>query len=52
MRTNSRGSRMGKVFAEFSMSLDGYIAEADDEVMRLFAWYFSGDNAYTLESGL
>jgi dihydrofolate reductase len=43
---------MGKVFAEFSMSLDGYIAEADDEVMRLFAWYFSGDVAYTLDSGL
>lgn len=43
---------MGKVFAEFSMSLDGFIAETDDEVMRLFAWYFSGDVAYTLDSGL
>jgi dihydrofolate reductase len=43
---------MGKVIAEFSMSLDGYIAEADDETMRLFAWYFSGTNAYTLASGL
>jgi dihydrofolate reductase len=43
---------MGKVFAEFSMSLDGFIAQADDEVMRLFAWYFSGDHAYTLDSGL
>jgi dihydrofolate reductase len=43
---------MGKVIAEFSMSLDGYIAEADDEVMRLFAWYFSGNNVYTLDSGM
>jgi dihydrofolate reductase len=43
---------MGKVFAEFSMSLDGYIAESDDEVMRLFAWYFSGKYAYTLNSGI
>lgn len=52
MRTNSRGIHMGKVFAEFSMSLDGYIAESGDEIMRLFAWYFSGKNAYTLDSGL
>jgi dihydrofolate reductase len=43
---------MSKVFAEFSMSLDGYIAEADDDIMRLFAWYFSGENSYTLSSGL
>lgn len=43
---------MGKVFAEFSMSLDGYIAQEADEVMRLFAWYFSGDHAYTMDSGL
>lgn len=36
---------MGKVAVGFTMSLDGFIAEADDNVGRLFKWYFSGDVA-------
>ena len=34
---------MGKVIAEFTMSLDGFIADPDDDVGRLFKWYVSGD---------
>lgn len=34
---------MGKVSVGFTMSLDGFIAGADDDVSRLFKWYFSGD---------
>jgi dihydrofolate reductase len=34
---------MGKVAANMSMSLDGYIADPDDGVERLFGWYFDGD---------
>lgn len=34
---------MGTVGAGFSMSLDGFIAGANDEVDRVFAWMFQGD---------
>lgn len=34
---------MGKVSAGFTMSLDGFIAGPDDDVGKLFKWYFSGD---------
>jgi len=34
---------MGKVSAVFAMSLDGYIADAQDGVWPLFGWLTSGD---------
>jgi len=34
---------MGKVIFNMSMSLDGFIAGPNNEVDRLFKWYFSGD---------
>jgi hypothetical protein len=35
---------MSKVVALMSMSLDGYVADPDDGVAEVFAWYFnSGD---------
>jgi hypothetical protein len=34
---------MGKVFSHMTMSLDGYIAEPDDQVGELFEWYEAGD---------
>lgn len=34
---------MTKVVALMSMSLDGYVADANDGVAEVFAWYFSGD---------
>lgn len=34
---------MGTVVAIMSMSLDGYVADADDGVSDVFGWYFSGD---------
>lgn len=33
---------MGKVIASASMSLDGYIAKADNTIGRLFDWYDNG----------
>jgi dihydrofolate reductase len=38
---------MSKVVAIMSMSLDGYVADRDDGVAEVFAWYFnSGDVAF------
>lgn len=37
---------MGKTVAAFTMSLDGFIAGPNDEVGRLFKWYFSGDTDF------
>ncbi len=37
---------MGKVIFNMSMSLDGFIAGPNDEVDRLFGWYFSGDTDF------
>jgi dihydrofolate reductase len=34
---------MTKVIALMSMSLDGYVADANDGVAEVFDWYFSGD---------
>lgn len=34
---------MGKVLAEMSMSLDGYVAGPDDQVEALHGWYLNGD---------
>ncbi len=36
---------MGKVVANMSMSLDGFIADPADGVDQLFGWYFNGDTA-------
>ena len=33
---------MTKVVAIMSMSLDGYVADANDRVAEVFDWYFSG----------
>src|SRR3954449_2831246 len=37
------GTTMGTVVAQASMSLDGYIAKADNTIGRLFDWYDAGD---------
>jgi dihydrofolate reductase len=34
---------MSKVVALMSMSLDGFVADPDDGVKEVFAWYFAGD---------
>ena len=34
---------MGKVFTHMTMSLDGYIADPDDQVGELFDWYGAGE---------
>ncbi|MFI0485605.1 dihydrofolate reductase family protein [Actinomadura sp. 9N215] len=34
---------MGKVFTHMTMSLDGFIAEPDDQIGELFEWYGGGD---------
>ncbi|HEU4571716.1 MAG TPA: dihydrofolate reductase family protein [Candidatus Limnocylindrales bacterium] len=36
---------MGKVITHMTMSLDGYIADPDDQVGELFDWYQAGDVA-------
>jgi dihydrofolate reductase len=42
---------MSKVSIGFSMSLDGFIAGPNDEVDRLFKWYFMGGTDHTVSSG-
>lgn len=37
---------MGKVIAEFTMSLDGFIAGPNDEIRPLFGWYSGGDTEF------
>ncbi len=37
---------MGQVIAEFTISLDGFIAGPNDEVERLFGWYSAGDTDF------
>jgi dihydrofolate reductase len=34
---------MGQVIADMTMSLDGYIADPNDDAGRLFGWFFGGD---------
>ena len=42
---------MGKVGTGFSMSLDGFIAEPDDSVERLFRWYSLGGADHEIPIG-
>ena len=42
---------MTKVVAFMSMSLDGYVADANDGVAEVFDWYFSGDVEVPTASG-
>jgi dihydrofolate reductase len=42
---------MTKVVALMSMSLDGYVADANDGVAEVFDWYFAGDVEVTTASG-
>jgi dihydrofolate reductase len=42
-QTTHEVTNMAKVIAELSMSLDGFIADKDDEVGPLFDWYNNGD---------
>jgi dihydrofolate reductase len=42
---------MSRVVAIMSMSLDGYVADADDGVAEVFDWYFSGDVEVPTASG-
>ena len=37
---------MGKVFTQFTMSLDGFIAGPNDEIAQIFRWYRSGDTDF------
>jgi dihydrofolate reductase len=37
---------MGKIIADFTMSLDGFIAGPNDDVRRLFTWYSGGDTDF------
>ena len=41
---------MGTVVAQASMSLDGYIAKADNSIGLLFDWYQAGDVEITTAS--
>ena len=42
---------MTKVVAIMSMTLDGYVADANDGVAEVFDWYFSGDVEVSTASG-
>ena len=42
---------MTKVIALMSMSLDGYVADADDGVAEVFDWYIAGDVEVPTASG-
>jgi dihydrofolate reductase len=39
---------MSQIIADFTMSLDGFIAEPNDDIRRLFQWYSSGDTAFSV----
>jgi len=39
---------MAKVVSSFTMSLDGFIAEPNDDVGRFFKWYTNGDTPFPL----
>ncbi len=43
---------MGKVITNFSMSLDGYIAGANENFDQLFKWYSSGDTEFVFDNGM
>ena len=42
-RRSNLGEVMSKLIAIMSMSLDGFVADANDGVDAVFRWYFSGD---------
>ncbi|MEA2575537.1 MAG: hypothetical protein QOH93_2835 [Chloroflexia bacterium] len=42
---------MGKVIANITMSLDGFIAGPGDDVQHLFKWYFSGPTEFVVQGG-
>lgn len=42
---------MATVFAGFTMSLDGFIANPDDSTEGLFDWFQSGDTEYVFPGG-
>lgn len=44
-------SNAGKITTSFSMSLDGFIAGANEDFQHLFAWMTSGDTDYSLMIG-
>jgi len=39
-------SMMTKLIAEFTISLDGFIAGPDDDIRPIFGWYTSGDTEF------
>lgn len=41
-RLSQTGSTMSKIFSHMTMSLDGYIAQPDDQIGELFDWYSAG----------
>jgi dihydrofolate reductase len=43
---------VGKVITNFSISLDGYIAGANENFDQLFKWYSSGDTEFVFDSGM
>lgn len=42
---------MATVFAGFTMSLDGFIADPDDNTENLFDWFNSGDTEFVFPNG-
>jgi dihydrofolate reductase len=42
---------MGTTIAQFTMSLDGFIAGPNDDVGQLFGWYGSGDTDFKVPGG-
>lgn len=42
---------MGKVTTGFSMSLDGFVADPNEDFQHLFAWMTRGDIEYTITIG-
>src|SRR5436190_18270850 len=50
-KDHQEGCTMTKVIAIMSMSLDGYVADANDGVAEVFDWYFSGDVEVPTASG-
>jgi dihydrofolate reductase len=42
-RVDQKGTNMGKVIVQASMSLDGFIADTNDQVGPLFDWFDNGE---------
>ena len=42
---------MNKTTTEFTLSLDGFVADADDGVGRLMQWYRAGDTEFVVPGG-